>query len=53
MSRIDNSIWQMTIPMPTGQLQAYRSTKIGTRAIQINAPENYRMRTLFLIRSIC
>lgn len=42
MSRPDNQIWQVTTKMPHGQLQVYRSTKIGERAVQINTVENYR-----------
>lgn len=42
MSRIDNQIWQVTTEMPAGQLQVYRSQKIGTHAVQINVLENYR-----------
>lgn len=39
MSRQDNQIWQVTTETSSGQLQAYRSQKIGD-AVQMNGPEN-------------
>lgn len=41
MSRSNNQIWQITAKMPSGQLQAYRSTNIGEHAVQINSRKNY------------
>ncbi|PIZ03511.1 MAG: hypothetical protein COY58_09085 [Gammaproteobacteria bacterium CG_4_10_14_0_8_um_filter_38_16] len=35
MSCTDNEIWQVTIPMPSGQLQTYRSSKTGENSRQL------------------